>query len=1136
MGMSSNEHKNSNSKNFTYLNDLIQNSTGKIILKSDVILTGDEEEIFAGGIEINRDIVVDGCNHVIDVCEKTRIFKVNSRNVTLKNIIFKNAFGLEDGGAIKLNPGKLKVSNCKFINCSCEKNGSAIHISPKSRLSVSDSEFLANHAGKDGCIYNFNGKVEINNTHFVKNTVSSIINQRRGKAIIENTHFLDNNSDDAGAILNYGKCDIVGCLFKSNVTLADGGAINNQVKSRLSITDTKFIENECRGDGGAIVNFSKAILTKVKFLDNVSNDLAGAISNQKESYLTISDSKFKGNRAQMNGGAIINWGNFDIDNCRLENNTSLELGGAIFNHESSVMKAKSARFISNSSNSGGAIFNWGRVQLMEVLFKDNRAETGGAVNTAKRASFHVHKSEFINNSSKSGGAIFNNCGDTKIVQCNFSEHHASDVIYNLRLFNSFNNVFEANTSENIIFNDDGAVIRFFGGEFNNNAVNDSVIHNAGDSCSLEKITFSNNSSKKEFCSDIYNKTYLRLTELKFKSNQKTVLNMGVVDFKRMDDDIVEKTIHNLNVVNDLSKKANKYDFESLESSINEMTNLKLIHNYSIGKNELDFYEGGIEIGQDNMVIDGDGHTIDGVNSSRIFIINARNVILRNIIFKNGMFSGNYDRYCHGGGAIFVLRNASVSIENCQFIENNSMSNGGAILNDGDMRSLNNKFINNGSETFGGAIENKNMLTTMDDDFKGNSSRIGGAIYNKGDLCIRRDILLSDNASQFRQDIYNAGFIRGIDVNLSSDWIFNTSKIGGYTKRVHSFSDLANEIDKSNEIRLSDDVRFDFKRDMYLKYRIDIKKDLTIDGCGHAIEYNPLETSELRSFDCMKSASLFRIRKENIKVILKNIVFKNCYSNGQDIIENHGELVIENCRFINNQVMSDNSLINNNNCLKIVGTSFSNNISNGQSLIENHSILEISDADFINNNSHAIGCCISNGMEALISDSIFKSNNSSNNAGCISNEFKSKLKLINDSFEYNDAEVDGGAIYNYGEIEIENSKFTNNSSKDEGGAINSRTSGKITVSDSEFIENESKSNGGAIFNYGKMDLSNCIFFKNNAKIRSGAIEHTRPLDNREITHLKMSGCEFKCNFSRNEKSLFSYEGADVDMTDCRFDDW
>lgn len=50
-----------------------------------------------------------------------------------------------------------------------------------------------------------------------------------------------------------------------------------------------------------------------------------------------------------------------------------------------------------------------------------------------------------------------------------------------------------------------------------------------------------------------------------------------------------------------------------------------------------FFEGGIELDEDNLTIDGQNHVIDANNLSRIFYITGKNITLKNIIFKNGMF-------------------------------------------------------------------------------------------------------------------------------------------------------------------------------------------------------------------------------------------------------------------------------------------------------------------------------------------------------------------------------------------------------------------------------------------------------------------------------------------------------------------
>ena len=79
------------------------------------------------------------------------------------------------------------------------------------------------------------------------------------------------------------------------------------------------------------------------------------------------------------------------------------------------------------------------------------------------------------------------------------------------------------------------------------------------------------------------------------------------------------------------------DFAELNgeiSSIETGGNLTLNKDYAYSSDDSD-YRDGIKITQDNIMIDGDGHTIDGKGQARIFNISSNNVTLKNInmIFK-----------------------------------------------------------------------------------------------------------------------------------------------------------------------------------------------------------------------------------------------------------------------------------------------------------------------------------------------------------------------------------------------------------------------------------------------------------------------------------------------------------------------
>ena len=124
-------------------------------------------------------------------------------------------------------------------------------------------------------------------------------------------------------------------------------------------------------------------------------------------------------------------------------------------------------------------------------------------------------------------------------------------------------------------------------------------------------------------------------------------------------------------------------FTNLTDEIKSKNVVNLTHDYTFN-NETD-NKIGILIDRDNFVLNGNGHTIDGNNQSRIFAINANNVTLSNLILING----NTD----DGGAVYT--EGTVTLNNVTFI-NNYANQGGAvaILFDYVLNINNSKFIDN----------------------------------------------------------------------------------------------------------------------------------------------------------------------------------------------------------------------------------------------------------------------------------------------------------------------------------------------------------------------------------------------------------------------------------------------------------
>ena len=122
---------------------------------------------------------------------------------------------------------------------------------------------------------------------------------------------------------------------------------------------------------------------------------------------------------------------------------------------------------------------------------------------------------------------------------------------------------------------------------------------------------------------------------------------------------------------------------------------------------------------------------------------------------------------------------------------------------------------------------------------------------------------------------------------------SVSKEDTLTASQGTFKDLSNLINNapSNSVLILDkDYRYE---DTGVGTGIDVAKVITIDGKGHIID----------------GASLSRGFKINAEgVILKNIIFKNCFSTGSggSIYWSANNGVLTNCKFINSLVKSSSS--------------------------------------------------------------------------------------------------------------------------------------------------------------------------------------------------------------------------------------
>ena len=100
---------------------------------------------------------------------------------------------------------------------------------------------------------------------------------------------------------------------------------------------------------------------------------------------------------------------------------------------------------------------------------------------------------------------------------------------------------------------------------------------------------------------------------------------------------------------------------------------------------------GITLGMDNFVINGNGHTLDANNQSRIFQIMANNITINNLTLINANMPV--------ASVLFIAKNCSLTTNNVIF-KNNTAATQGTVLVYGKYVSNNDAFIDSTSTNMG----------------------------------------------------------------------------------------------------------------------------------------------------------------------------------------------------------------------------------------------------------------------------------------------------------------------------------------------------------------------------------------------------------------------------------------------------
>ena len=1079
--------------------------------------------------------------------------EVTNTDKSITGTISKSTFTnnkAQYGGAIDICAGTIKITNSKFINNSADVEGGAIDINTLNgnpKVTISGSKFINNSAPLGGAILNIKD-LTVKESTFINNTPNTIFNGvsaggnlnlnirtftdlQNAIGLVTGTLTLNQNIamtakeaanftngitinkdiviDGKGHTIdakNLGRIFSIGEGFAvtlTNATLINGkadkgGAIYND--GSLTLSDVKLSDNAADGYGGAVFNNGELVVSDSVFDSNdvlnrgsASVDYGGAaIYNWKEGTLKVTNSNFTNNiKNYKNGdnlvGAITTIGNATVSGSNFVNNSgrwggAISATGAELRKNSSTLTVSNTIFKDNSALYAGAVYIWGsNYNIADCVFDNNTAfgkgnmtpnnNNGGALVVSQVSRFNepitgtISGSKFTNNKAQYGGAAYFNKGFVTITD----------------------SVFE----NNIATAEGGAV------GFSHASVKDLVV-------SINNSSFVGN--KAPVAGAIFTNVDSKITNSNFINNSAAKIGGAICN-------VNDLTVENSKFVNNTPQAI--HNFKELHLGIETFTDLQnaidlvdgiltLDSDIAMTDDEAAGFVGGVAINKD-IVIDGKGHTIDAKNLGRIFSIGEGfAVTLTNATLINGKADKGGAIYNDGsltlsdvklsdnaadgyGGAVF--NNGHLVVGNSVFDSNDIVNRGSASVDyggaaiynwyDGILTVSGSNFTNNiknykNGDRLVGAVATIGDATISDSYFVNNSGRWGGAITTSGALIAGDDVnTLTVSGSTFKENggLYGAGiFVWGSDFTVS-DCVFDKNTAFGKGNMTPNNNNGA-------AIVVTDtgkDITGAITGSNFTNNKAQYGGAIYICEGNIAISDSLFENN---SADVEGGAIDISTVKGNPVVTVKDSKFVN---NTPQAIHNSKELHlgIETFTDLQNAIdLVTGTLTLNQNV--VMTDDEAANFVNG--VIINKNIR-------IDGKGHTIDAKnlgrifeIDGGFAVTLTN-VTLTNGKADNGGAIYNF--GNLDLVHVNFVNNTAKY-GGAIMNdaYGLV-LDDSTFTNNTAKIGGAIYNSADC--FVVGNSTFANNTATSNGGVIFNYGiGFVVGNSTFVNNSAADGAGAI--------------------------------------------------
>ena len=987
----------------------------------------------------------------------------NHKNMVIRD---NNVGDLVDG--VVVATGYTKISKSYFRNNSGCYGGAVTSLgytnAGKNQIIIENSVFDANRAFQGAAVNVMGSTFKISGTNFTNNkgvgygsgnlNVGALLTWYGCEGTISDCNFINNTADNGAAYRlgddNKGvsSASVDSCTFINNTASNQGGAVyegGTTGKATLDIKNSTFTNNSAKKEGSAIYSgYTLNIDDDTTFTNNMVymyytgtlnigeiktfTDLQKAINMVEGDIYLSSNVTMLASEADnfVNGIVVDHLVNLKCDGFTINANNL----GRIFNVTSTADKLNiyNANLINGNADIGGAIYNTGSVYAYNTNFINNTAATmGGAV--FNNGTLTIQKCIVDNNditkrtssdSEDYGGAAIYNWYDSTLFIKN------STISNNLKNYKNGDYVVGAVTSlgktiisQNSYFVNNsgrwGGAITTSGSSLPGKKVNE---------LSISDSTFSKNGGL--YGAGIFIQgSKFSITSCVFDSNTASGKgnmtpndNNGAAIEVTNTDKAITGTIYKSTFTNNKAQYGGAID---ICAGTIKITNSKFINNSA------DVEGGAIDI---NALNGNPKVTISGskfINNSAPLggaILNIKDLTVKGSTFINNTPNTIFNWVGDGGNLNLNIRTFT-DLQNAIGLVTGTLTlNQNVAMTAKEAADFTNGITINKDITIDGkghTIDAKNLgrifsigegftVTLTNATLINGKADKGGAIYNDGSLTLS-DVKLSDNAADgYGGAVFNNGELVVSDSVFDSNDVLNrgSASVDYGGAAIYNWYDGTLTVSGSN---FTNNIK-NYKNGDNLVGAITTIGNATVSGSNFV-------NNSGRWGGAISTAGYLLAGDDVNTLTVSGSTFKeNGGLYGAGIFVAGSDFTVSDCVFDKNSAFGKGNMTpNNNNGAAIVVTDTGKDITG-----------IITDSNFTNNKAHFSGAVDICEGKITIKNSIFVNNSAEYCAGAIAVDSqinKPAVEIINSKFDSNSAEY-GGAIYNYYNLTVVDSTFTNNS--------------------------------------------------------------------------------------------------------------